>query len=73
MHLWLNGELASIILFGSFLIFCLWSMASANIRGAKKQKKQQPKKMDVLVLILGSAVFVGMAFAHKWIAGVALF
>ncbi len=73
IHLFLNGDKASILLFGSFLLYSLWSMFSMNLSGAKKSKKKQPLKMDALLVLVGTSVFVGIIFGHKWIAGVALF
>lgn len=73
MHLWLNGDRASILLFGSFLLYSLWAMFSANLRGATKQSKKLPIKKDVVVVMAGSTVYVLIVLSHKWIAGVALF
>lgn len=72
MHLWLNGDHASILLFGSFLIYSLWAMFSANMRGAKKQTKRVPFQKDIAVILAGSIVFIVIVLTHKWIAGVPL-
>ncbi len=72
MHLWLNGDNASILLFGSFLLFSLWSMWAANMNGAKKQTKKQPIMMDIITVVVGSAAFAGVVYFHKSIAGMAL-
>lgn len=72
MHLWLNGDHASILLFGSFLAYSLWAMFSANARGAKKQTKKVPLKKDIAVIMAGTAAFVVIVVCHKWIAGVPL-
>ncbi len=72
MHLWLNGDRASILLFGSFLVYSLWAMFSANARGAKKQNKKVPLKKDIAVVMAGTTAFVVIVVCHKWIAGVPL-
>ena len=73
MHLWLNGDHASILLFGSFLVYSLWAMLSANMRGAKKQTKKLPIKKDIVVIMAGTTAYILIVMSHKWIAGVALF
>ncbi|WP_396587109.1 NnrU family protein [Bermanella sp. R86510] len=71
-HLWLNGDRASILLFGSFLVYSLFAMMSANARGAKKQSKRYPLKNDIIVVVAGTVVYAVVLFSHKWIAGVPL-
>ena len=51
-HLTINGDLASIVLFGSFGLFSLFAMWSANRRGAHSGKSPRPavkskQKMDM--------------------------
>ncbi|GAA6135230.1 NnrU family protein [Oceaniserpentilla sp. 4NH20-0058] len=72
MHLWVNADRASILLFGSFLAYSLWAMFTANLAGAKKQTKKVPMKHDVLVVVVGTFAYILVLFAHKWIAGVPL-
>lgn len=71
-HLWLNGDQASILLFGSFLVYSVWAMFTANLKGAKKQTKKVPLKNDIMVVIAGTLAFAVIVVAHKWIAGVPL-
>ena len=72
VHLWLNGDHASILLFGSFLLYSLWAMYAANKRGVKKQTQKVPLYRDVIVVVAGTVVFVALVHGHKWFAGVAL-
>lgn len=72
VHLWLNGDHASILLFGSFLLYSLWAMFAANKRGVKKQTTKYPIISDVKVVVAGTIAYGLLVFGHKWFAGVAL-
>jgi len=72
VHLWLNGDHASILLFGSFLLYSLWAMFAANQRGAKKQTIKYPFMSDMKVIVAGTVAYGLLVFGHKWFAGVAL-
>jgi len=72
VHLWLNGDHASILLFGSFLVYSLFAMAMANVKGAQKQTKKFPLKNDIAVVAAGTVAFGLLMFAHQWFAGVKL-
>jgi len=70
-HLFANGDLASCILFGSFAIFSLFGMISANRRGAILQKEKYPITKDILSVIaglIGYTIFV--LFVHPYIIGI---
>ena len=69
-HLAANGDQASILLFGSFLLFSLYDMWSANRRGAQKQVEKLPVAKDIQVVVAGTVVAVVIAFAHPWLFGV---
>ncbi len=70
-HLLANGDLASILFFGSFLLWTLVAFASASRR--KPPRGGRGKILnDGLVLIIATALFVGIFRGHVWIAGVAL-
>ena len=72
VHLWLNGDQASILLFGSFLLYSLWAMYTANRGGTKKQTQKVPLYKDVIVVVAGTVAFVALVHGHKWFAGVSL-
>ena len=72
VHLLLNGDLASILLFGSFFIYSLFAMVSQNLRGAEKQKHKAPLKNDIIVVVAGSSVFFAVLFLHGALFGVPL-
>ena len=69
-HLLANGDLGSIFLFGSFLVYSLYDMWSANMRGADKSRKNWPVTYDAGVAALGIAVYVLFFFLHPYIIGV---
>ncbi len=69
-HLLANGDLASLILFGSFGIYSLFDMWSANRRGAEKSTEIYPISKDLKVIGMGVVVYVGLLLAHPYIIGV---
>lgn len=71
VHLIANGDLASITLFGSFAIFSLVGMVSANLRGALVQAEKYPIKKDVVSLIAGLVAYaIFVLFIHPYLIGV---
>ena len=71
-HLLSNGDQASVVLFGSFLIYSLFAMASANRRGARPQGEALQLKTDGIVLMASSAIYTGLMFFHARYTGVSL-
>jgi uncharacterized membrane protein len=69
VHLVANGDLASLILFGSFGAFSLFDMWSANRRGAELSAKVVPYWRDVLVAAVGGIVYVGLLHSHEMLFG----
>lgn len=69
-HLLANGDLGSIVLFGSFLVYSLYDMWSANRRGAEKSIMISPVIYDTGVATVGIVVYVLFFFLHPYIIGV---
>ncbi len=69
-HLLINGDLASIILFGSFLAFAVLAMVSANKRAEWQKPDEKSIIMDILVILIGGAVYVGIGMHHLQLFGV---
>jgi len=69
-HLISNGDAASMLLFGSFVLYSLFDMASANRRGAIPKGRQSLLKDEAKVLLVTALVFIGLLLAHPYIAGV---
>jgi uncharacterized membrane protein len=70
VHLLANGDLGSMILFCSFLVYSLFDMWSANRRGASKGNETKPLRYDAGVVVTGTAVYVLLYYLHPYFFGV---
>ncbi|MCB1438743.1 MAG: NnrU family protein [Nitratireductor sp.] len=71
-HLLANGDLASIILFGSFLAWAVWDRIAAKRRGDPLPVAGSSLIPDVLSVVIGLALYVVFVlWAHQWLFGVA--
>ena len=68
-HLLANGDLASLLLFASFLLYAVVDMYSANRRGATVSKAKLPMRQDIIVLLVGFVVFLLVRYFHGWLFG----
>ncbi|HEX5508186.1 MAG TPA: NnrU family protein [Pseudolabrys sp.] len=74
-HLLSNGDLGSILLFGSFLAWGVYARIAAKRRG-DKGKADAPARWgnDVIVIMLGLVVYLALGFAfHPVVIGVPVF
>ncbi|MGI1679529.1 MAG: NnrU family protein [Cellvibrionaceae bacterium] len=71
-HLLANGDLASIIMFGSLGLYSLLGMITANARGAQKQTEKLPIKKDLIVFAAGFTTYVAIMFLHPFLFGYAI-
>jgi len=69
-HLLINGDLASIILFGSFLAFAVLSMISANRRAEWVKPAEKTIFLDILVILVGGGVYAAVGMHHLQLFGV---
>ncbi|GAV20485.1 NnrU protein [Mariprofundus micogutta] len=69
-HLLANGDLASVTMFGAFLIYSLFAMFSANQRGARPSAGPLTFKGDGIVLVITAVIYTLIMFFHASIAGV---
>ena len=74
-HLLANGDLASVLLFGSFLAWAVIARISAKRRPldviAMEKARGAPPANDVIVVVLGATLYVAFAFwLHPWLIGV---
>ena len=72
-HLLANGDLAALVLFGSFLAFAVYDRISVKRRGAlgPLEDRSGPWINDVIVLVLGTGLYVAfLLWAHKFLIGV---
>lgn len=73
-HLLANGDVASMLLFGSFLAFAVYDRISVKRRGAPGPFGDAPPTSainDVIVVALGIALYAALLFGgHQWLIGV---
>lgn len=68
-HLLVNGDAASMVLFGGLVLYSLAAMVSANARGARKSTACYPVSKDLAVAAAGSAAYVALLALHGWLFG----
>ena len=67
-HLLVNGDVASIVLFGGMAVWAVVSMVLINIQEGKWQKPEAgPASGDVKWLVISAVVFAVIAGLHIWI------
>jgi uncharacterized membrane protein len=72
-HLLMNGDSRSLVLFGGLGAWALLEMLFINRRDGPWVKPAVPGiGQEVKILLIGLVVFMGVLFAHPWIAGVAI-
>jgi uncharacterized membrane protein len=70
-HLLVNGDLASILFFGGFLLWSLVAFASASRRQPPRGGRAKIFN-DIITVSLALVVYVAAIRGHVWFAGVAL-
>lgn len=72
-HLLLNGDSRSLLLFGGLALWCVAEIPLINRReGAYEPPPAPPFSTDLLSAIIAAVVFMALAYAHPWLAGVAV-
>jgi uncharacterized membrane protein len=70
-HLLVNGTLADVLLFGSFLAWAVLDRISAGKRPAVAQAAPGPLRNDVIAVVGGLVLYaVFVVWAHAWLFGV---
>lgn len=72
LHLLSNGDVASIILFGSFGLFALLDMVSVTRRSAPADIERKPVFLDGVTIVVSMAAFWLVRYFHGDLFGVAL-
>lgn len=72
MHLLTNGDLASILLFGSFAVWALLDLISANLRATPVSDTSTPPSRDALAVIGGLLAYALFLYLHGWLFGIAV-
>lgn len=71
-HLLVNGDLASLLLFGGFLAFSLFDIWSANARGASPRKEKVSGAKDALVVAVAVVLYGLLLWVHPYAFGVSV-
>jgi uncharacterized membrane protein len=73
-HLLANGDLASLLLFGSFLAFAIYDRISVKYRASETSKAAPASLLnDVAVVVVGVGLYTFMLLkGHAWLIGVPL-
>lgn len=69
-HLLANGDLASIVLFGSFLAYAVVDVISVKKRGVAVEPKRYSYALDGLVVVIGVVAYGLVAMNHLALFGV---
>ncbi len=69
-HLLVNGDLASLLFFGSFLIWAFLLIINTNRRG-NPLPESASAKYDIMAVVAGLVIWAAFVFVlHKWLIGV---
>ncbi len=66
-HLLANGDLASLLLFGSFAVYSLFDIWSANRRSEQSSQPRYTVKKDLIVVAAGLVAYAVFAFLHPYL------
>ncbi|MGL4489883.1 MAG: NnrU family protein [Rhizobiaceae bacterium] len=70
-HLLSNGDLASLILFGSFLVWAIWDRIAVKRRGDLGTTVAGPVSNDIIAIVSGLVLYVLFVWKlHEWLMGV---
>ena len=72
VHLLNNGDIASVMLFGGFLVFIVLVAHSIRKRPPKPAPAKAPIWRDILGVVLGLAIAYAIAYFHADLFGVAV-
>ena len=71
-HLFANGDIASMLLFGGFAAFALLSIWSLNRRGKRGDQNKYAAWQDLLAVITGLVAYAALLWLHPLLSGVAI-
>lgn len=70
-HLLVNGDQASVVLFGAMLLWALAEIFAINRRtGAWAPPAARGARAEIMLVVVTLVIFTVVAFAHGWLLGV---
>ncbi|WP_297772979.1 NnrU family protein [uncultured Roseovarius sp.] len=66
-HLLVNGDLASLVLFGGLLAWAVLEVVVINLSEEWERPEPGEAKKDVLLVIITVVLFLVMTFVHNWL------
>ncbi|RXV67015.1 hypothetical protein C6W92_02185 [Roseovarius sp. A46] len=66
-HLLVNGDLASLILFGGLLAWAVLEVVVINLSEAWERPAPGEAKRDIILGVITVVLFFGMTFVHNWL------
>lgn len=72
-HLIANGDMATTILFCSFLVYAILSAGSANSRGMVNSPKKTSAGLNMLVLVVAGVAYALVGLFHESLFGVKIY
>ena len=70
VHTLNNGDFASVVLFGSFGLYAIISLISANHRGKVPTYEAPDLKQDVKAVVVGLVLFGAVLWGHEFLFGI---
>jgi uncharacterized membrane protein len=71
-HLLANGDLASTLLFGCFLVYTILAALAAEMQGRVKVPQEVKGRQDIIAIVAGLVLYAVIMHFHGWLFGVAL-
>lgn len=72
-HLLANGDRANVLLFGTFLLYGLFTLRCSRRRGDRPPRDTRPPlSRELAFLLIVVVVYFGVQHGHVWISGVAI-
>ena len=73
-HLLMNGDNRSLVLFGGLGLWAILEIVLINRRDGQWVKPEAPPlSQDIKILVIAIVVYAAVAWAHPWLAGIAIF
>ena len=69
-HLLANGDLGSLVLFGTFLAWAVYDRIAVKRRGDPGAPRSAVTAGDAIAIVAGTVAYVAMFWLHPWLIGV---